>query len=212
MPGDFSHGYRLALLNDETPEVTDTPSHRNKTATVLDNFQPNEYIAKDKKKLIPNAENFENKTDDPFTKKIENRILQLQNITENMQRDLTKQWLLFRDFEKKLDKISSSCRDYPASYQNENEFKSESERELDPSPEPERKPKLKSENEFGYASEPDFEPDFEYESRYDSDFENESKYDSEYEPEYKSEYKSKYKSETSMVVDDDFYEHSDGLR
>lgn len=217
VPGDFSHGYRLALLNDETPEVTDTPSHRNTTATALDNFQPNEHIAKDRKKLIPNAENFENKTDDPFTKKIENRILQLQNITENMQRDLTKQWLLFRDLEKKLDKISSSCRDYPASYQNESEFESESQRELEPSPEPERKPKkLKSENEFGYASEPDFEPDFEYESRYDSDFENESRYDSEHEPEYKSgyksEYKSKYKSETSMVVDDDFYEHSDGLR
>ncbi|MDD4296823.1 MAG: hypothetical protein PHC69_07680 [Ruminiclostridium sp.] len=200
VPGDFSHGYRLALLNDEMPEVADTPIHKNTTTTVTDNLQPNKYTARDREKLHPNVENYENKTDDPFTKKIENRILQLQNITENMQRDLTKQWLLFRDFEKKLDKISSSYRDYPKNYQNDNEFESESERELDPAPELERKTKKqKSEIEFGYASKPDYEPDFE----------NESKHGSEYEPKYKSEYKSEYELRADYGFEPEYESETD---
>lgn len=127
VPGDFSHGYRLAFLSDESasPEIADMPNHRNTSASAFDSFTKNEYTAKEKRSLNPDVVSKENAITDQSIKKIENKILQLQNITENMQRDLTKQWLLLKDFEKRLGRLIPLHQEYLNSGQNSSEANSE---------------------------------------------------------------------------------------
>lgn len=107
LPGNFSNGYKLAFLDDEvmSPVKNDMSMEENYiNKTELNKQRPQ------KKAGDPGIK--ESTADDAFLKKIDNKILQLQNITENMQKEMTKHWLLFKELEKKLDKIIRSYR-YP---------------------------------------------------------------------------------------------------
>jgi len=79
IPGNFSRGYQLAFLNEEKIKSI---QHR--------------------------------KTSEPSNREItccsnlEKKILALQNLTGNMQKELTKLWLTQKNFEKKLEHLSRS--------------------------------------------------------------------------------------------------------
>lgn len=122
LPGDFSHGYRLAFLNkeDNSPWIENMPKYDRKIAYESDSLMKDRHESQQQR--VPKHTSVEvgSATSDPFSK-IENKILQLQNITENMQRDLTKHWLRFKDFEKKLDKMSRMYRRYWSEDQGEAE-------------------------------------------------------------------------------------------
>lgn len=112
VPGNFSHGYQLAFLNDDSPDMSDIKDLIKTPDSNYDNLSKVESKASDRMKINPGIKNRDISGDDIYLKKIENKLLQLQNITENMQRELTKHLLLFKDFEKKLDKLSRSYKDY----------------------------------------------------------------------------------------------------
>lgn len=100
IPGNFSKGYHLAFLYDEKTEEAAkdfypkfSMNSRSKQEMGED-FLPG---GKPELKETPRAT-----ADNPLLKELQKKVLLLQNLTENMQRDLTKLWLTQKGHEKKL--------------------------------------------------------------------------------------------------------------
>jgi len=112
VPGNFSHGYQLAFISEDSPDISDLKDYSGTAGSIFDNFSIVGGKPADRTRKIPDNDNKESTSDDQYIKKIENKLLQLQSITENMQRDLTKHWLLFKEIEKKLDKLNRLYEEY----------------------------------------------------------------------------------------------------
>lgn len=103
IPGNFSKGYQLAFLNDDRTEEFVKDSYpkfsvnsRNKQELGED-FLPG---GKAELKEAPGST-----ADGPLLKELQKKVLLLQNLSENMQRDLTKLWLTQKGHEKKLQRL-----------------------------------------------------------------------------------------------------------
>lgn len=112
VPGNFSHGYQLAFLNDDSSDTSYIKDYIGTPGSKFDIFSKGEGKTMNSSGINPGIKNKDASSDDPYIKRIENKLLQLQNITENMQRDLTKHWLLFKDLERKLDRLTRFYEEY----------------------------------------------------------------------------------------------------
>lgn len=101
IPGNFSKGYQLAFLNDhsyaEVPEVLlPLKDFDNRQETPESSFSDTK----------PDIRKPSGARADPAPlKDLQKKVLLLQNLTENMQRDLTKLWLAQKGIEKKLARL-----------------------------------------------------------------------------------------------------------
>jgi hypothetical protein len=103
LPGTFSKGYQLAFLSHEAAAefsrdlYPDMPGLRPPTIRGgRENRADDKKAVKDDPKEMP---------DSPVLKEIQKKVMLLQNLTENMQRDLTKLWLTQKGHEKKLTRL-----------------------------------------------------------------------------------------------------------
>ncbi len=95
-PGNFSKGYRIAFFDEEP----DLPNQ--KVGHVLEGriSEPDHILPAKKPKETRQTDST------PIAKDWQKKIILLQNLTDNMQKDLTKLWITQKDFEKKLEQLS----------------------------------------------------------------------------------------------------------
>ncbi len=103
LPGNFSKGYQLAFVSNEASAgflrdlYPDVPGQR-----PAGGREAKEHKEDEKK---PAPENRSEVPDVSALKELQKKVLLLQNLTENMQRDLTKLWLAQKGHEKKLTRL-----------------------------------------------------------------------------------------------------------
>lgn len=95
IPGNFSKGYQLAFLNREPKEEGFTAY----SSPLKRNTRPASSQWTDSEKK-------DGKEQNPIMKELQKKVIQLQNLTGSMQRELTKLWLTQKDYEKKIDQLS----------------------------------------------------------------------------------------------------------
>ncbi|NLN65493.1 MAG: hypothetical protein GX144_08840 [Clostridiaceae bacterium] len=105
IPGNFSRGYQLAFLNRNAYS-----GYLKKTAQEVNHIQmPGSLDKREHPDSVGKSEkNIRKNTEYPEIKELQKKIMLLHNLTENMQRELTKLWLTQKGHEKKLELLGRS--------------------------------------------------------------------------------------------------------
>jgi hypothetical protein len=113
LPGSFSGGYKLAFINEQAPASKDLYSRNTNLSDIKLPGGINEAGSHSSGVQRGDPENNDNRNtprEDPVSKELQNKVLLLQNLTGNMERELTKLWLSQKEYEKKLDELSRSYK------------------------------------------------------------------------------------------------------
>lgn len=102
LPGTFSKGYQLAFLHNEASAGFLRDLYPKSSGTHPSQSEGRGHRADERK---PARENPNETPEVPVLRELQKKVLLLQNLTENMQRDLTKLWLVQKGHEKKLTRL-----------------------------------------------------------------------------------------------------------
>jgi hypothetical protein len=103
LPGTFSKGYQLAFLHPEASAEFSRDLYPDAPGPLLPNSRGRRESRAGERKAAPDSP--KEIPADSDLKEITKKVMLLQNLTENMHRDLTKLWLTQKGHEKKLTRL-----------------------------------------------------------------------------------------------------------
>lgn len=106
LPGNFSRGYQLAFLSRDTSSDF-TGNLFSESSEIRSPVDQDERSSRFSGRVHSN----EKQTSEPENnalKELQKKVMLLQNLTGNMQRELTKLWLMQKEYEKKMDLLARS--------------------------------------------------------------------------------------------------------